>query len=413
MFIFTLQHTGTHTATQCNTLLFLSPRVGSRETQLTAAPRPQPSNTLQHTAKCTATHYLFWVLELVRERHNWLLCRCQSLLQLCVPTPARDIEFVTLNSCYFDEACELIWVRADICTHICMYFHMCTSFVTLSSWDLDTFWAFEFASRKELVLSWWYWDVDIRAKICVYIHIYVYVVGEMKFVRSVWRMWVREKEMPRFELVILRCCSTVLIVWHWVREILRKFDFIWVRADICAEICFIHIYIAFVTWSSWDINAEFIWVREKALNCFELVRLRCCSTILSCCSTMLSSWHWVCEILMAHFEFIRVREKCKWLVLSWWYWNVAVCCSMLRCVAVVSLCMRSVAVCCSVLLCVAACCSVLQGMSVCCSGRIYRRPTWQCVTVCCIVLQYVAVCCSALLCVAAASFVGALHDSVW
>ena len=58
---------------------------------------------------------------------------------------------------------------------------------------------------------------------------------------------------------------------------------------------------------------------------------------------------------------------------------VAVCCSVLQCVAV----------CCSVLQCVAVCCSVLQCVAVCCS-------VLQCVAVCCCVLQYVAVCCSVL-----------------
>ena len=84
---------------------------------------------------------------------------------------------------------------------------------------------------------------------------------------------------------------------------------------------------------------------------------------------------------------------------------VAVCCSVLQCVA----CVACVAVCCSVLKCVAVCywgvsktvfwscncvasCDVLQCVAVCYSAL-------QCIAVCCSVLQCVAcvaVCCSAL-----------------
>jgi len=77
---------------------------------------------------------------------------------------------------------------------------------------------------------------------------------------------------------------------------------------------------------------------------------------------------------------------------------VAVCCSVLQCVAVfrVAVCRsvsQCVAVCCSVLQCVAVCCSVLQCVTVCCS-------VLQCVAVCCSALQCVAVCCSVLQCAA-------------
>ena len=58
--------------------------------------------------------------------------------------------------------------------------------------------------------------------------------------------------------------------------------------------------------------------------------------------------------------------------------SIAVCCSVLRCVAI----------CCSGLQCVAICCSVMQCVAVC--GSVL-----QCVAVCCSVLQCVAVCCSA------------------
>jgi len=73
--------------------------------------------------------------------------------------------------------------------------------------------------------------------------------------------------------------------------------------------------------------------------------------------------------------------------------SVAVCCSLLLCVAVCCCVLQSVAVCCSLLLCVAVCCCVLQSVAVCCNLLL-------CVAVCCCVLQSVAVCCSLLLCVA-------------
>ena len=77
---------------------------------------------------------------------------------------------------------------------------------------------------------------------------------------------------------------------------------------------------------------------------------------------------------------------------------VAVCCSVLKCVAVNSYNTASTStftiyqVCCSVLQCVAVCCSALQSVAACCS-------VLQCVTECCSVLQCVAVCCSVLQCV--------------
>jgi len=111
--------------------------------------------------------------------------------------------------------------------------------------------------------------------------------------------------------------------------------------------------------------------------------------------------------------------------------QVAVCCSVLQCVAVCcSVCsvMRCVAVCCSALQCVAVCavccsvlqnvaecCRVLQSVAVCCSVLQQGNHThprlilsrmraavccsvWQCVAVCCVLhmLQCVAVCCSVM-----------------
>ena len=87
---------------------------------------------------------------------------------------------------------------------------------------------------------------------------------------------------------------------------------------------------------------------------------------------------------------------------------VAVCCSVLQCVAVKKsikrlFCWAAVAVSCSVLPCVAVCCSVLQrdpqlrSTSMATSVALHREGrVLQCVAVCCSVLQCVAVCCSVL-----------------
>ena len=83
--------------------------------------------------------------------------------------------------------------------------------------------------------------------------------------------------------------------------------------------------------------------------------------------------------------------------------EVAVCCSVLQCIAVCCSC----SVCCSVLQCikppklseVAVYCSVLQCVAVCCSVLNFQNSQkLDCVAVCCSVLQCVAVCCSVLPC---------------
>ena len=79
---------------------------------------------------------------------------------------------------------------------------------------------------------------------------------------------------------------------------------------------------------------------------------------------------------------------------------VAVCCSVLQCVAKVMTCMEFFhvyirAVCCSVLQCVAVCCSVLKCVAVCCKGNdthgvssyIHTHCVLQCVAGCCSVLK--------------------------
>jgi len=82
--------------------------------------------------------------------------------------------------------------------------------------------------------------------------------------------------------------------------------------------------------------------------------------------------------------------------------SVAVCCSLLQCVAECFSVLQSVSVCCRVFQCVAECFSVLQSVSVCCSVGVWdtRRshtPYHMCCDyMCCSVLQHVAVCCSML-----------------
>jgi len=66
---------------------------------------------------------------------------------------------------------------------------------------------------------------------------------------------------------------------------------------------------------------------------------------------------------------------------------VAVCCSMLQCVA------AYVYHCCGVLQRDAVCCSMLQCVAVCCSRHV---PLLRCVAVYCSMLHCVAVCCSKL-----------------
>ena len=83
--------------------------------------------------------------------------------------------------------------------------------------------------------------------------------------------------------------------------------------------------------------------------------------------------------------------------------RVALCCSVLQCVAVFCSVLKCVTVCCNVLQCDLVCCSVLRCVAVCCSVlecAVVCYSVLQYVTVCCSVLQCVAVCCSVLQCVA-------------
>ena len=90
---------------------------------------------------------------------------------------------------------------------------------------------------------------------------------------------------------------------------------------------------------------------------------------------------------------------------------VAVCCSVLQCVAVILrnvkyisqfFSMKHILVCCSVLQCVAVCCSVLQCVAVILRNVNYFSQFFSMkhILMCCSVLQCVAVCCSVLQCVA-------------
>jgi len=71
------------------------------------------------------------------------------------------------------------------------------------------------------------------------------------------------------------------------------------------------------------------------------------------------------------------------------YHTVAMCCSVLQCVAVRCNVLLCVAMCCCALQCVAVRCNVLQRVAVRCSAV-------QCVAMCCSALQCVAVRCSVL-----------------
>ena len=80
---------------------------------------------------------------------------------------------------------------------------------------------------------------------------------------------------------------------------------------------------------------------------------------------------------------------------------IAICCSLLHCVAVPRIYMRSDPIMCSsVEQCVAVRCSALQYVAICCSVVSCAAVCSQCVAMCCSVLQCVAVCCSMLQCIA-------------
>ena len=150
----------------------------------------------------------------------------------------------------------------------------------------------------------------------------------------------------------------------------------------------------------------------------------CCS-MLQCVVILLQWENCVAQLIAVNFTSQCVAVWCNFVH------SVAVCCIVLHCVAmccsrVGKVCPSThrrwfyVAVCCSVLKCVAVCCDVLQCVVICCSmlrcvvvgysGKsvsldssllVSHRSVSQCVAVCCIMLQCVAVCCSGLNCVAA------------
>jgi len=104
--------------------------------------------------------------------------------------------------------------------------------------------------------------------------------------------------------------------------------------------------------------------------------------------------HTATQVIYISEVFDQEKERLV-LVIRIIFQCVAVCCSVLQCVAgVLQVCCKCVAVCCSVLQCVAVYCSVLQCIAVCFSAL-------QCVALCCNVLQCVTACCSVLQCAAA------------
>ena len=133
------------------------------------------------------------------------------------------------------------------------------------------------------------------------------------------------------------------------------------------------------------------------------VLLQCvavCCSVLQCvavCCSVLQCVAVCCSVLQLMCSQPHTRCLCDTTRLYAWvsrHTSKLMCyCSVLQCVVCCSWC--AVAVCCSVLQCVAVCCSwcavavccsVLQCVVVCCS--------WCAVAVCCSVLQCVAVCCS-------------------
>jgi len=84
----------------------------------------------------------------------------------------------------------------------------------------------------------------------------------------------------------------------------------------------------------------------------------------------------------------------SWMVSGTVCSRVAVCSSMLQCIAVYCIVLQCVAVCCSVLQCVAVCCSVLQCVAVpqeqSCRHQLQYQTNHRPIAVCCSLLQCVA-----------------------
>jgi len=117
----------------------------------------------------------------------------------------------------------------------------------------------------------------------------------------------------------------------------------------------------------------------------------CCS-VLQCVAVDVRE-----QLLMTRFPCNHEPVHCRCLPVAHLLQRVAVtcvCCRVLQSMGMCCSVLQCVAVCCSVLQCVAVCCSVPQCAAVCCSVLL------QCAAVCCSVLQCAAVCCSVLQCVA-------------
>jgi len=116
----------------------------------------------------------------------------------------------------------------------------------------------------------------------------------------------------------------------------------------------------------------------------------CCSVLQYVCCSMLQRFIQYGAVCCSDLFFV---DMIYFLVMAGVCYTCGMSFSVLQCV---------VAVCCSVLQCMAVCCSVLQCVAVCAMCIHAACPVvccsvlLQCVAVCCSVLQCVAVCCSDL-----------------
>ena len=130
-------------------------------------------------------------------------------------------------------------------------------------------------------------------------------------------------------------------------------------------------------------------VMTHSHTCYDCVAV-CCSVLQ--CVAVLDPLTCLPCLILCHDSFVHVPSlihfcRCSQNGSLWWTLLakkvvcVAVCCSVLQCVAVCCSVLQCVAVCCSVLQCIAVCCSVLQCVAVCCSvlqcTAVYRSVSWQ------------------------------------
>ena len=102
----------------------------------------------------------------------------------------------------------------------------------------------------------------------------------------------------------------------------------------------------------------------------EKVFVVCCS-VSQCVAMCYNVLQCVVEGENSHTNLhARKREKKKS------FWGVAVCCSLLQCIAMCCSVLQCVAVCCSALQCVAVCCSVLQKTPICTHATEKKRSVF-------------------------------------